>query len=323
MRFGRPGRHAWYLALLMLGAYDPARAQPEGCWIRDVASYGDEATWVLCENGRIYKTEDGGRTWAILRLGELRARALRLGSPIHAIVAGAEGVLLLSDDGGASWRRPESGVRSHLNSIAVRGEKIWVAGHEGTILHSADNGRSWRLQPSLTRNNLEGIWFLDGQHGWAAGWNGTILRTADGGASWENVSPGNIYQTLTAIWFRTPEEGWVVGIGGLILHTADGGSSWSRLPSPDPGWLRSILFTPDGTGYIAGEKILASYDGGKSWQPLAFDAPEALLAIVLHRGRLWVFGPHTLATSSDGGASWELAANLFEAKSRRGATLPT
>jgi len=104
----------------------------------------------------------------------------------------------------------------------------------------------------------------------------------------------------------------VVGIAGLILYTVDGGNTWSRLASPDPGWLRSIVFAPDGTGYIVGERILASHDGGKSWHPLKLDAGEALVALVLSRGRLWAFGPHTMATSNDGGDSWVIAQKFFD-----------
>jgi len=195
---GEPTRRPLSLLLLVFGASLANGAQSAACWIRDVASYGDETTWVLCDNGRIYRTDDGGGTWTTLHLGEVRARAIRLSSVHHAVVACADGLLLVTEDGGASWRPRVSGVRSHLNSIAIRGNSVWVAGNDGTILNSADGGQTWRVQPSLTRNNLEGIWFLDEQHGWAVGWNGIILRTADGGSSWEPVSAANVYQTLTA-----------------------------------------------------------------------------------------------------------------------------
>lgn len=304
------------LAVAALGPAALAQEPAEACWIRDVAVFGDEVTWVLCENGRILKSQDAGATWSAIDAGRVRARAIALGSRDYAIVAGAGGLVLVTEDGGQSWRRADTGVTSHLNAVAIRGGQAWVAGNDGVILHSPDRGRTFHLERTFTRDNLESIYFADELHGWAVGWNGTILRTADGGEFWEPAPAEGVHHVLKSVYFRDASEGWAAGVPGLILHTTDGGRSWTRLDSPDPGWLNSICFTSDGTGYIAGERLLASYDGGRSWRPLALNVPETLVAIVLQKGRLWAFGPHTVASSADGGASWEAATNFWQSEAR-------
>src|SRR5258708_7270284 len=56
-----------------------------------------------------------------------------------------------------------------------------VAGVEGIILSTTDGGASWTLQLSGTGYTLWGISFVDPNTGWAVGDFGTILSTTDGG----------------------------------------------------------------------------------------------------------------------------------------------
>ena len=291
-----------FLALALTAGVTVQDRAPN-CWICDEAAFGDEVTWVLCDSGLIYQTADSGATWTVARACQVRARTAALGSPAYALVAGASGLLMVTEDAGRNWRQVDTGGHSHLNAIAGWGDHAWVAGNEGTILHSADRGRTWRLQNAFTRSNLESLWFLDELRGWAVGWNGAILRTTNGGEFSEPVPAAGIHHPLTGVHFRNAHEGWAVGVPGLILHTTNGGQSWTRLASPDPGWLRSIFFTPEGVGYVAGDGVLASYDGGQTWRPLPLSSGGTLVALVLQKGRLWAFGSHTVAVNGGGGTS--------------------
>ncbi len=60
----------------------------------------------------------------------------------------------------------------------------WVAGGNGTILKTTDGGNNWSLQTSGTNNILRSIFFLDANNGWACGDGGTIITTSNGGATW-------------------------------------------------------------------------------------------------------------------------------------------
>ena len=52
----------------------------------------------------------------------------------------------------------------------------WIAGNEGTILHSLDGGETWTLQSSGTSETLLDIFFTSPSNGYAVGTNGTILH---------------------------------------------------------------------------------------------------------------------------------------------------
>ncbi len=56
-----------------------------------------------------------------------------------------------------------------------------AVGAEGTILHTTDGGATWTLQSSGTTVPLSGVTFVDANTGWAVGEGGTILHTTTGG----------------------------------------------------------------------------------------------------------------------------------------------
>lgn len=107
-----------------------------------------------------------------------------------AWLAGDDGLLLHSRDGGLNWtptQEPPAAVgNAHWRSIAVHGNHTWIVGDPGShVLHSADGGASWELQLTGQPLPLHAVWFLDAHHGWAAGALGTLLSTRDGGRTWK------------------------------------------------------------------------------------------------------------------------------------------
>ena len=60
----------------------------------------------------------------------------------------------------------------------------WVAGGNGAILKTTDGGNNWSLQTSGTTKTLRSIFFLDANNGWACGDGGTIITTSNGGTTW-------------------------------------------------------------------------------------------------------------------------------------------
>jgi photosystem II stability/assembly factor-like uncharacterized protein len=281
-----------------------AEYNPGSCWIRDVARVGEDTVWMLCEEGVIYRTSDGGATWSSVRVGEVTAYALAVPDAKRAFVVGAAGALLASRDAGGTWRRIESGTNRRLVDIFFVGDSGWAVGNDGIIVHSEDGGRSWQPQESFTRSNLEAVYFVDERTGWAVGWNGTILRTTDGGELWEIANSERIPYALTAVYFRDANEGWAVGIPSTIIRTRDGGLTWIRQESPEGGWMGSIGFTEDGRGFIAGDRVLVSDDGGESWSLLPVDLTETARDVLVRGEWLWVVGHCGVVLSTDGGISW-------------------
>lgn len=103
---------------------------------------------VIGAYGLIFATEDGGRTWQpwMQRLDNPKALhlyALRVrGDAI--VIAGEQGLLLRSDDGGATFRRLNSPYKGSYFTLELPSPKaIVIAGLRGNAWRSDDGGVSW------------------------------------------------------------------------------------------------------------------------------------------------------------------------------------
>ena len=118
----------------------------------------------------VLKTENGGETWRDMLgenvnapLGEWgwKIQFLKGGFGVVACENFKAGAILITENGGNSWRRQE--IRDS--------------------------------QGKMINENLEGIGFLDRQTGWVGGWgdkvfsSGRTSRTTDGGRTWTDLTP--------------------------------------------------------------------------------------------------------------------------------------
>jgi hypothetical protein len=102
---------------------------------------------------------------------------------------GRGGLIEFSKDGGATWSRQASGVRSDLLTGSAPSDQVcWIVGRVGAVLRTADGGAHWKLIPSPLVEDLGGIRATDALH--ATIWNarGTkSFETSDGGLTWKPV----------------------------------------------------------------------------------------------------------------------------------------
>ncbi|MEJ8814686.1 YCF48-related protein [Variovorax ureilyticus] len=98
--------------------------------------------------GLALDTIDGGKTWSLRsgrldNAGNLHLYAARRRGQAVAI-AGEQGLLLWSDDAGASFRRVAVPYQGSFFALELPGpDEIVVAGMRGNVWHSADAGGSW------------------------------------------------------------------------------------------------------------------------------------------------------------------------------------
>jgi photosystem II stability/assembly factor-like uncharacterized protein len=77
--------------------------------------------------------------------------------------------------------KPERAV---LLGAATAGKRLVAVGERGIIVYSDDLGASWKQAPSPVSATLTSVRFADAQRGVAVGHGGTVLTTGDGGLSW-------------------------------------------------------------------------------------------------------------------------------------------
>ncbi|HEY9108250.1 MAG TPA: YCF48-related protein, partial [Roseateles sp.] len=109
----------------------------------------------------------------------------------RAVVVGAYGLALATEDGGTSWTpwmdRLDNPKGLHLNAIRRDGDTLLIAGEQGLALLSTDAGRSFRRLAVP----YAGSFFtaeLSGSDLVLAGLRGNVWRSADGGTSWRQLA---------------------------------------------------------------------------------------------------------------------------------------
>ncbi|MFJ1805805.1 MULTISPECIES: oxidoreductase [unclassified Streptomyces] len=233
---------------------------------------------------------------------------------------------------------------------AVDRDTAWVAGTQGTVLRTTDGGESWRnvSPPGAADLQFRDIEAFDARRAVVLaigeGEASRVYRTEDGGTTWtesfRNTDAHAFYDCLT---FFDRRHGLAMSdpVDGKfrILSTGDGGRSWKVLPNDGmPAALAGEAgFAASGqclvasgakdvwlaTGGAARARVLHSSDRGLTWTATdtpvpAGDPARGVFALAL-RDRthgLAVGGdyradqpsPRAAATTGDAGRSWRPAA---------------
>jgi photosystem II stability/assembly factor-like uncharacterized protein len=201
-------------------------------------------------------------------------------------------------------------------AAARAGKRVVAVGDHGTVLLSDDGGRSFRQARAVpTRATLTSVSFIDANKGWAVGHWGTIIVTDDGGETWTlQRTDTSTDRPLFAVQALSPRHVVAVGLWSLVLRSEDGGDHWAdiALPAPPDGRRadRNLfgLFESANTLYAPAERglVLRSSDQGKSWSYLSTGYAGSLwTGVALDNGVLLVAGLRgTIYRSADQGATW-------------------
>jgi len=238
-------------------------------------------------------------------------------------------------------------AHSLLIAIATAGERLVAVGDRGIIVLSDDRGASWvQAEEVPTQALLTGVCFLDAQHGIAVGHDEVIVTSADGGRHWQRTHfAPQAQRPLLDVWCGSQGHAIAVGAYSAYLTTADAGASWQAVrfaPAPPPkaiappsggerGTARRADAATDENGpdeaagggfhlnrivsaggarlYIAAEAghLYASDDGGNSWRTLPSPYEGSFFGVLpLEGDALLAFGLRgNLYHSADGGSSWQ------------------
>jgi photosystem II stability/assembly factor-like uncharacterized protein len=195
--------------------------------LRSLQFVDDRFGWAVGETG-ILATDDGGQTWPW---------------------RGPEG-------------EPPPRIASRAIYFTDR-DHGHLAGRNGKLMRTVDGGRHWQpadTTPAASGGpHLFGLHFADARHGWAVGEHGAIWHTVDGGARWTAQDSG-VNDFLLDVHFITPERGWVVGhdreLGrGVVMGSDDGGATWVvelEVPGEE---LYALDALPSGEAWAVGKHV--------------------------------------------------------------------
>jgi len=207
----------------------------------------------------------------------------------------------------------------------------WVAGSNGTLLTTTDGGATWKKLSTLTKDTLQDVYFADTEVGWLIATRDILklktnepasylLRTEDGGVNWRPVflNSSEINTRLVRLVFADAQHGWVFGETGTVFGTSDGGAHWMRQMAATKHLLLGGAFSSQAHGCLvgAGGTIIHTNDGGMNWQTsfVRDGAHVRFNAATLVGNRGWAVGAAgQIFTTNDGGRIWFAEASNTDA----------
>lgn len=175
------------------------------------------------------------------------------------VAGGIDGLLVLSDDNGATWRQIQLPVSTTLTAIRFTDEHAgWAIGHYGAVLRTLDAGEHWYLVCDLARAAQT---LLDAARGanTSDSARSAAMQAAQGLLKDSPARPFLLIQTSGADTIR------LVGAGGLAIESLDGGRSWlawsAALGDPDGLQLNGLA---DRDGYLTVAGAHGTLLGGRA-----------------------------------------------------------
>jgi photosystem II stability/assembly factor-like uncharacterized protein len=222
--------------------------------------------------GGLYRSEDGGLTWAqgstpgVKSFSEINRGPTRvtqiLFDPIDpdTLWAGIEiGGIWRSTDRGRNWTFLDNGlVSGDVHGLAVvrepDGAKAILATTNKGLHRSRDNGETWVHQPidSPWQYSRAIVLAADGQSLFLTNGNGPpgstgrLLRSQDAGLTWSEIAlPGTLNSTLWCVATHPADPTLLFCCSNLgqVFRSIDGGAQWARLPR-EFGEVRALHWRP-------------------------------------------------------------------------------
>ncbi len=214
------------------------------------------STFLVLGQNALYRTEDGGATWAASPppQGYYPASIGMLNADVGYLAAykpGAGRALFSTTDGGELWQplptpfSPAAVAVSGNGSVLAVGPAsqhgIWQHVFNGTMqeiglspgvpyLWRLSGGHWWPVRiPGWHRGQAPLTGLRVGQSGLVWMWSQTQLwLSTNGGASWQEMRFGDRL-SISDVSFTDPLHGWILSAGNNVYATSDGGQTWREI----------------------------------------------------------------------------------------------
>lgn len=242
--------------------------------------FPDISTGYVCE-GTIYKTTDGGISWADLQLTSLLA--VHFPDKNFGYAVGYNSKIIKTSNGGSSWETQFVSLYGNkFNSVNFWNQSTgYIAGgkmaspYSGVIYKTINGGLSWyEVSPNSPDIDFRSVYFPSNSTGYAVGGyefgsSGVIYKTTDAGETW--IQQGIVNKDLNSVHFWDNNTGYTVGEDGIILKTTNGSAVWNSQVSSTTNDLNSVYFTRSNLGFTAGTSgsVQKTLNGGIFGPPFA------------------------------------------------------
>ena len=287
-------------------------------------SFVDAQTGLGASASGIFRTTDGGTSFASVLAGEAVAVTALSSSVAVAIV---DGIIFRSSNGGSTWTAGASASgRNRL--LKVSADVVLAYGRGGTfpdfddrILRSDDGGQTWidlgEVIPATAYAADLNFTVLSASIIVASDGSGNLYRSIDAGLSWSmshaTPGPSQGFFSNGPADFVDAQTGYIGYGSGYLLRSDDGGASWTQISSGSGIDIMDMDRFSNGDLIAVGTsgQVLTRSAGSTSWT-IRGTLGEATLEAVQVTGPQQVVAvgrTGTVHRSEDGGATWQAASS--------------
>lgn len=230
----------------------------------------DIDTIFLATENQVIRTYNGGAAWESIAVDGGDINKMWFVNSLVGHLVCDDGVILKTIDGGNSWYETLDTpfTPSDFFSVYFINEQIGYACKEhNDTYRTIDGGESWEEVGGLS-DAIYTFWFKDEMVGYAGGENGALFKTEDGGENWEwksFIPLRSAYADINASFFFDENNGFITGADGRIAKTSDGGESWESY-APSYRNVEELRFLTPSVGYaLIWHTIYKTIDGGITW----------------------------------------------------------
>ncbi|MDZ7316355.1 MAG: YCF48-related protein [candidate division KSB1 bacterium] len=266
-------------------------------------------------------------TWEIVRQSdwEFSLSRVKFRDLHNGYIAGLQDQLLLTNDGGNTWKRhrwPDSLLGTAIDAVwgdmhfSSTGD-LWLSGSSGYFLKITSETQSFQFYRIPNQPELSGAFSIVGEKIWAGGYYGSIYYSSDSGQNWQQIADLTTSESiLWDIHFIDSSKGFVLIRTGIdrtqCLRTRDGGRTWSPIDNAAVHGRR-FYFIGERHGWVLGEfnEVFLTSDGGENWERVhVTDDTKRFHALFFVNDRIgWLGGEKGLFfKTTDGGKSWKRTA---------------
>lgn len=200
----------------------------------------------------LLKTIDGGENWFSLNPPPCYPlRGVWFHDLVTGLICGGGGIWR-TEDGGMTWAEQQSSVVWLRRFSFPVPDTGYCCGDIKTLYKTTDGGKNWSLIQVPFAPNLSAVDFPDSHTGYVSGANGFISKTTDGGISWAQLNSGTSLNFENGLWASDPMNVYASGQSGVLLSTSDGGNTWGQEVTNTSSYLRGFCFLTTGNAFICG-----------------------------------------------------------------------
>jgi ELWxxDGT repeat protein len=279
--------------------------------------------FVFGNDGKVFKTTDGGRYWKYKRLGFSDLNSAYFLNELKGFIVGNSKTIFTTINGGETWDKTVleiEGLNYNTNFTSiyfVNDSTGFVSGSRGEILKTNDGGETWELAVILENQmRVFDLIFQEPDLGYAIGESG-MFKTIDGGETWIAENLEYRYSGLQGVDIsKDGNRGCVVGHGisccggastGHIIYTKEFDNEWriNAYLSLRSSALSAIYFE-ENHGLVFGRSYGAqTKDGGVTWQEIT-PPEEYIYQVEVINNNIYLLGQNNIYKSSNSGADWDV-----------------